>query len=206
MHVSRMMVLGMLAAGLLAGCSNDLQQQADMLTDENRDLRDQLTRRDDEMARLHQQLRDKEGELASARTVQKPLAQATGFENIKGVTASYGAGELTVEVESDVLFASGKSTLQRSARESLDGVVAVLNRSYGGMPIRVEGHTDTDPIRKSGFKSNYHLGFERAWAVRDYLVSKGIEEQRISLASYGPNEPRDNKPASRRVQIVVEME
>ncbi len=205
MQVSRMMALSLLAAGLLAGCSNDLQTQADMLTDENRDLREQLTRRDEELNRMRTQLRDKETELAAARTVQAPLGKDTGFEGITGVTATMGSGEVTVEVESDVLFASGKSSLARTARESLDGVASVLNKSYTGMVIRVEGHTDGDPIKKSGFTSNYHLGFERAWAVREYLISKGIDEKRISLASYGPNEPRGDKSHCRRVQIVVDM-
>lgn len=205
MQVSRMMALSLLAAGLLVGCSNDLQQQADMLTDENRDLREQLTHRDEELNRMRTQLRDKESELASARTVQAPLGTPTGFEGIRGVTSSMGGGEVTVDVESDVLFASGKSTLAKTARESLDGVASVLKKSYDGMTIRIEGHTDNDPIKKSGFTSNYHLAFERAWAVREYLISKGIDDKRISLASYGPNDPRGDKAHCRRVQIVVEM-
>src|SRR5437773_2014211 len=78
-----------------------------------------------------------------------------------------------------------------------------LKTQYTGKNIRVEGFTDTDPIHKSGFKSNYHLGFERAFAVRQYLSSKGIDEKRMSLASYGPNAPKPTKPQSRRVEVVV---
>jgi chemotaxis protein MotB len=119
------------------------------------------------------------------------------------VTGTMGAGEVTASLDSDVLFDSGKTTLKPTARQSLDKVAAVLNSTYGGRSIRIAGHTDTDPIRKSGFKSNYHLGFERAFAVREYLISKGVPSNRIHLASFGPDLPRGSKAQSRRVEIVV---
>jgi len=206
MPASRMIVAALVGLAItMGGCSNDLQQRAEMLVDENRDLRDQLNRQGDDLAMLRQQVRDQEstGEVA---TVQQPLGQATGFEQIPNVTASIDHGEVTVEVESDVLFNSGKTALKQAAKKSLDSVVSVLNRSYSDLPIRIEGHTDSDPIRKSGFKSNYHLGFNRAWAVREYLVSRGVSGERIAVASYGPNDPRTTKAASRRVQIVVAMQ
>jgi flagellar motor protein MotB len=65
------------------------------------------------------------------------------------------------------------------------------------------GYTDTDKIKKSNFKSNWHLAFDRAWAVRDYLVSKGVNQNRISIESWGPTKPLATKAASRRVDIVV---
>ena len=43
-------------------------------------------------------------------------------------------------------------------------------------------------IRKSGFKSNYHLGFERAYAVREYLVSRGVPPTSVYVASHGPDQ------------------
>ena len=64
-------------------------------------------------------------------------------------------------------------------------------------------HTDTDPIKKSGHKSNHHLGFERAYAVMKYLVSRGVPESSIEVCSYGPNDPKSSKSTSRRVEISV---
>jgi chemotaxis protein MotB len=195
---------------LLAGCSTDQQKHNALLTRENQDLRAQLGDRNAALADAQGQLRDRDLELSQLRRDlaegQQPLAQVTGFEQIPNVSASYGAGELTVAVDSDVLFASGKSSLRAAAKQSLDEVAGVLNRSYADQLIRVEGHTDTDPIRKSGYKTNYHLGFERAYAVREYLISRGVEAQRISLASFGPHQPMATKDASRRVEIVVMME
>lgn len=208
MRVSWMTVLGMSAAGLLlAGCNADLKDQNALLTEENGDLRDQLSDRNAALAEAQQGIRDKSMQLAQLRRdmgdMDRAPAQVTGFESIPYVSAAYGAGEVTVTVQSDVLFASGKTTLKSAAKRSLDAVASVLNRGYAGQPIRIVGHTDADPIRKSGHKSNYHLGFARAYAVRDYLTSKGVSGERISLASFGPNQPRSTKAQSRRVEIAV---
>ncbi|MHC4415305.1 MAG: OmpA family protein [Planctomycetota bacterium] len=211
MRVSRMTRLAMPAMILVAaGCSTELKERSALLTRENEDLRAQLTDRNAALAEMEQYSREQDLELARVRSEQEvrqpPLAQVTGFEQIPNVSASFGAGEVTVAVESDVLFASGKATLKAAAKQSLDGVVSVLNRSYADRPIRIVGHTDTDPIRKSGHKSNYHLGFERAYAVRDYLTSKGVSGSRVSLASFGPDRPQATKTDSRRVEIVVVVE
>jgi outer membrane protein OmpA-like peptidoglycan-associated protein len=195
---------------LLAGCTTDLQKHNALLTKENGDLRLQLGERNSALADAQQELRDKDLEISQLRrnleNGQQPLAQVTGFEEIPNVSTAFGAGEITVAVESDVLFASGKASLKSAAKQSLDDVATVLNRSYADHLIRVAGHTDSDPIRKSGYKSNYHLGFERAYAVRDYLVTRGVDAQRVSTASYGPDQPLTTKAASRRVEIVVVTE
>jgi chemotaxis protein MotB len=190
----------------LAGCGTSTREQNTLLLKENEDLRAQLVNRNAALAEAQAQLRDKEVELSQVRRdadYQPPLAQVTGFEQIPNVTAEYGDGQITVAVESDVLFASGKTSLKGPAKKSLDQVASVLNRSYAEQLVRIEGHTDSDPIRKSGYKSNYHLGFERAFAVREYLVSRGIPPNRIALASHGPDQPQPTKDASRRVEIVV---
>ncbi len=207
MHMPRTVVFGMLVAAIgLGACSNDTKKQNALLLKENEELRQQLGERNAALTESQEELREKNMQLAQAkRGGDDAGGQATGFEKIPNVSTSYGSGELTVAVETDVLFASGKSALKPAAKTSLDSVATVLNKSYADHVIRVEGHTDTDPIKKSGFPSNYHLGFERAYAVREYLVSRGVDSKRISLASYGPDQPLSTKPESRRVEIVVIM-
>ncbi len=197
------MTAGSVAAAILlmSGCNSDMRQQATLLSEENRDLRRELAERNDELDQTRQLLRVEQAPSGAAG--QTPLAQVTGFEQIPDVSATFGRGEVTVALPGDVLFAAGKATLKSSARTSLSDVVSVLNQSYGGRSIRVEGHTDAGPIRKSGHKSNYHLAFERAYAVRDYLISTGIAQERVALASYGPDQLHGAKSASRRVEIIV---
>ncbi len=212
MRLSRMTILtGLTAVVCLSGCSSDLQKTNVLLSRENEDLRAQMSGRNAALAENEAAMRDKDREIARLQQteqpyVQQPLAQVTGFEHIPNVSAAYSKGEVTVIVESDVLFAPGKTSLRGGAKRSLDQVGSVLERSYADHIIRIEGYTDSDPIRKSGFRSNYHLGFERAFAVREYLISRGVDPDRVSVASYGPTQAMATKAASRRVEIVVAMQ
>jgi chemotaxis protein MotB len=195
----------------LSGCSSDLQKTNVLLSRENEDLRAQMAERNAALAENEAAMRDKDNEIARLQQaeqpyVQQPLAQVTGFEEIANISAAYSKGEVTVIVESDVLFSPGKTSLKTGAKRSLDQVSSVLARSYADQIIRIEGYTDSDPIRKSGYRSNYHLGFERAFAVREYLISHGVDPDRVSVASYGPTQAMATKAASRRVEIVVATE
>lgn len=209
---SRKMLVGVLAlAGLMmTGCENSLKNNNAMLQEEVSSLRNQLAERNKALEDCDSDLRSRDQQLATLRREMEAGGKTaggsmgnTGFEGIEGVNATASAGEVTASVESDLLFDSGKTSLKANAKKSLDAVAGVLKSTYGGDALRIVGHTDTDPIKKSGFKTNYHLGFERAFAVRDYLISKGVDAKRVALASYGPDSPRGTKAQSRRVEIVV---
>ncbi|MHC5024753.1 MAG: OmpA/MotB family protein [Planctomycetota bacterium] len=202
----------LLAATALGGCDNNKAGDENaLLTEENESLRTQLSERNtaldsayDENRQLTMQVSELRREIDDLQSAPASIPSgSTAFDNIPGVTGSMQAGEVTATIESDVLFDPGKATLKAAAKQALNAVADVLNSSYAGQPVRIGGHTDSDPIRKSGHKSNYHLGFERAFAVREYLVSRGVTTSRLYLASYGPDKPRDTKAHSRRVEIAV---
>jgi len=210
MRISRtMLAMGLVIAAIGAtGCKNSTKTENANLTAENQSLRDQLADRAKALEDCNAEVRARDQQLAELRKGGSgggamASTGGTGFENIPGVTGTMSAGEVTASVDSDLLFDSGKTALKSSAKKSLDAVASVLNSTYSSASVRVAGHTDSDPIRKSGFKSNYHLAFERAWAVREYLIQKGVSSKRLSLASYGPDVPKGSKPQSRRVEIVV---
>jgi outer membrane protein OmpA-like peptidoglycan-associated protein len=201
-------LLAVMALTLLGGCENSLKEQNAHLMEENEGLRAQLGERNTALETAQGELHDRDVRIAELeQQVQDPPAgMAAGrdpFAGIEGVTGSVGAGEVTASVASDVLFDPGKSSLKSTAKRSLDEVARVLKQQYMGRPIRVAGHTDTDPIRKSGFKSNYHLGFERAFAVREYLISRGVASHLVYVASHGPDQAMSTKSQSRRVEIAV---
>jgi len=194
----------LVSAAVMGGCSNKLKSENQLLAQENESLRSQLNDRNAALEAANQELREKSMQLSAAKERGPGTSGGlTGFEGIEGVTGQVGVGEVTASVEGDVLFDSGRASLKSTAKKSLDSVAGVLNSTYAGHSIRVEGHTDTDPIKKSGYTSNYHLGFERAYAVREYLISKGVSSKRIYLASFGPDQPQTSKQKSRRVEITV---
>jgi outer membrane protein OmpA-like peptidoglycan-associated protein len=206
MRVSPITTCGMVAALLAAGGCTTMQDELALLRQENEALRSELSESNTALEAANQESRQRGLRLADLRQEMDDMKQApglTGFEGIEGVTGKVGVGEVTAMIESDILFDSGKATLKKGAKQTLGAVASVLNTSYAGKEIRIAGHTDTDPIRKSGHASNHHLGFERAFAVRQHLVSNGVTESRMYLASYGPDQPRTTKAASRRVEIVV---
>ena len=127
----------------------------------------------------------------------------TGFEGIDDVTAERSGNTVTVRVASDILFASGKVDLKSTAKRTLTDVSRVLNSEYAGKTIRVEGYTDTDPIKKSGWKDNLELSLQRSAAVHRYLQQQGIDAERMYAAGFGATNTLGSKAASRRVEIVV---
>ena len=199
-------ILALVAATTLVGCKNN-QQSVDELTTENESLRKQL---DDRNAALESADRERLAAIARADDSDKAKAAAPGgaagdknFAGIDGVTASQIGNELHVSIEGDVLFDSGKASLKDTSKKSLDKVAAILKEKYPGKYIRVAGFTDTDPIKKSAFKNNYYLGFDRAYSVREYIIKKGLDGNVISLSSFGPDVPLKTKAQSRRVEVIV---
>lgn len=201
------------ALTVLAGCDNKIKDENAMLLKENDALRTQLTQRNDAL-----QSADRERQAADARALDAerklnefestppalPAAAVTDNTFIdEHITVTTTAEGLNMTIPGDVLFDSGKATLKPGAKKTLDNMIAVIKEKYSNNLLRVTGYTDNDPIKKSGFKSNYHLGFDRAYSVREYITQNGIDGASVSLASYGPQDPKATKAASRRVEILV---
>ena len=206
MHGRTLIALALfLFVGGLTACNDSTKSQLAMLNDENRELRDQLAERDRALDTTTSDLREANRLLREQQelAVTTPAAPANPFSGIDGVSTSVNGNEVTISMQGDILFNSGRTALKTPAKKSLDQIAAVLKDDYSGKMIIINGHTDSDPIRKSGFKSNHHLGFERGWAVYEYLTNRGVDPQRMAVSSYGPNSPLDSKKESRRVEIVV---
>jgi chemotaxis protein MotB len=195
----RLLAVSVLAAVALTGCKSSPDPAA--LQTENESLRAQL-----DQANKALEAAERERQAAEARAAEAQAKDDTAskdFEGIEGVSAVRMGNEVHVTIEGDVLFDSGRASLKDAAKKSLDKVAGVLKDKYTGKYIRVAGFTDTDPIKRSGFKSNYHLGFDRAYSVREYLVGKGLDGKVISLSSFGPDVPLKTKALSRRVEVIV---
>jgi outer membrane protein OmpA-like peptidoglycan-associated protein len=123
---------------------------------------------------------------------------------VPGISEMRGCPRITAFVANAVTFASGRITLMPEGRRELDKVVAYLI-SMPDIAVSLEGHTDnvgTDQI-------NNPLSERRALAAKYYLLSKGIQESRISSSGYGSTRPTigngtaDGRARNRRVEVVV---
>ena len=189
----------------LVGCNTVPREDYDAAVAESAQLRSELASARERLASASSRNSQLEQDLLLAQSeVEKALANGTtGFEGIEGTTLSSRGADVVVGVAGDVLFDSGKVDLKSSARQTLDRIAGVINSQYAGRQIRIEGYTDTDPIRKSQWKTNERLSAERAMSVEAYLVSKGVDNNRIYSAAFGSAEQRGSKAQSRRVEIVV---
>lgn len=143
-------------------------------------------------------------------------------EYLDNYVNTLGLGErISIEVEErgivvrfmdNVFFDSGKDDIKPESLEILKSVAEILNREeFVDRQIKVEGHTDSDPIiRSAKFPTNWELSSARATNVLRYLVeNESIAAQRISSSGYSfyrsiaPNDTPENKAKNRRVDIVI---
>ena len=101
-------------------------------------------------------------------------------------------GTDTVEYLADgvpdrVFFATNESVLTTASRDTLRKQAAWL-RKNSGINVVLEGHADERGTREY----NLALGERRANAAKDYLMTYGISENRISVISYGKERPVDS--------------
>ncbi|HLW14389.1 MAG TPA: OmpA family protein [Flavobacteriaceae bacterium] len=106
------------------------------------------------------------------------------------------------EYSKTILFDTSKATIRRESFKALQDIVTVM-QEYPKTHFVIEGHTDS-----TGSKAfNQKLSEERAASVLDYLVTIGMDKDRLSSVGYGPDRPiADNntnagRQENRRVQI-----
>lgn len=106
-----------------------------------------------------------------------------------GGTDPYGAGAVTggtlpgSSISDRVLFAVDQTTLSSQAMGILDQQIGWLQAHPGA--IEIEGHAD----ERGTEQYNIQLGARRAAAVRDYMVSRGVPDSRISTNTFGRARP-----------------
>jgi outer membrane protein OmpA-like peptidoglycan-associated protein len=114
-----------------------------------------------------------------------------------------GVRGLIVNISGD-FFATGQYLLNAAAKEKLSRI-SVLVLAYPTLKLEVEGYTD----REGTAKSNMVLSENRATAVRDFLLSRGIRAGSISSIGFGEDRPvatndtAAGRQQNRRVELVV---
>mgnify|MGYP000040966091 CR=1 FL=1 len=111
--------------------------------------------------------------------------------------------DLEINVGDRVLFAFDSSALSAESRTTIERWAAWM-KTYPANRAVVEGHTDERGTREY----NLALGERRADAARDYLVSLGIDPNRIKIVSFGKERPavpgsNENAWAQNRRAVLV---
>ena len=207
MRYSRWSVVGLAAVVAMAGasgCSIKLVkrsqsdvEQLDALSQEVSTLRDLSKQKGEEADKLRE----------AKALLEERLAKEIGDRQV-----SVGLDErgLVITFLAEILFDSGKAKVRPEAQPVLDKLAKVLQEELVEQPIGIEGHTDNDPIKHSGWKSNWELSTARATSVLHYLVDeRKLAPTRVSAIGYGEyrpvasNDAPEGKQKNRRVEVVV---
>ncbi|MFT4522624.1 MAG: outer membrane protein OmpA-like peptidoglycan-associated protein [Bacteroidia bacterium] len=102
----------------------------------------------------------------------------------------------------NINFETASATILEESYSDLDSIVDIL-KAYPTIDALVEGHTDD----VGDDNSNMTLSQQRAQAVKEYLISKGIDPQRLTANGYGETQPisKNNTPEGRAENRRVEV-
>ena len=159
---------------------------------------------------LEQLSRQKQAEMDQLREAQRALEQQLQNEIAdKQVKMEMAERGLVLTFVAEVLFDSGKAELRDKAKESLAKVASVIRQKVPDRDIGIEGHTDNEPIKHSGWKSNWELSTGRATSVLHFLEQEGVDPHRLVASGYGEyhsiasNDTFEGRQKNRRVEIVI---
>jgi chemotaxis protein MotB len=158
---------------------------------------------------MSQRIQELEGErdrLESARNDLEARLQGTG------ATATIKDGKIAVMLPSSIFFNPGQVTLKKEAKSSLAKVCNAIKTSFPDENVRIEGHTDNDPIKRTKglYASNWELSAKRAANVLHFLVGQcSLDPNRLHIAGFGEYQPiasnntKKGKMQNRRVELVI---
>jgi chemotaxis protein MotB len=127
----------------------------------------------------------------------------------ESVRLQVGDKGISIVIDDVVMFAPGNAELKPKAYPILTRVAALAR----GWPntIRVEGHTDSDPIKTAQFPSNWELSSARAMSVLHFFQDDaGFEPRNLTAIGKGeyhpiiPNDTPENKAKNRRIEIYID--
>jgi flagellar motor protein MotB len=124
-------------------------------------------------------------------------------------TAQDGQQRVAVVLQNSFRPGSASLSYNAAAVKAVVGVGKLIGESYAGSRVTVEGHTDSDPIKKSKWDSNEALSLARAEEVKKLLRQAGVGEAKISAVGMGARQPvakgatERAKAQNRRVEIFI---
>ncbi len=210
---SKLLFLVLSGIFFLSGCTYiQKSRRTDELEAENANLKYKISQLQKENVKAVERVaeeKDKElSELERAKLeLEASLKKEIGEYKAKLKMTERG---LVITFVSEVFFDSGKDKVKQDGKSALLKVSEVLNRDVPSSEVAIEGYTDNDPIKHSGWKTNWELSSARALAVLHYFVDEcKVKPQRLSANGYGefrpvaPNDSAQDKQKNRRVEIVI---
>ncbi|MFN3532628.1 MAG: flagellar motor protein MotB [Candidatus Brocadia sp.] len=168
-----------------------------------RDQSEEIARLKGQLSSLSDKLKTSEEEMNKLRKLAKQIGEGVYVrDTVEGPVLLF---------PEKVLYDSGSATIKPNGEKALRKMATFLKENPR-ISIRIDGHTDTDPILRTRhlWDSNHHLSAARALSVFHFLTkSENIPEGRIHIAGFGPNRPiasnstAAGKKENRRVEFLI---
>ena len=115
---------------------------------------------------------------------------------------------LVISLQQAAFFPSGDDTIDPKTFDAINKIATLFRDSPN--PIRLEGHTDSQPIHTARFHNNWELSAARGIAMLDLLSTRfGIPHERLAVVGYADTVPKESndteagRARNRRVDIVI---
>lgn len=136
------------------------------------------------------------------------LVRADEKLRLQGLDSRLEKRGLVISLPQAILFPSGEDHIAPAALPMVSKIAEVLN----SVPNKVAlvGHADSIPIHNKRFQNNWELSAARSMNLLEVLSTRyGISETRLSVQSYGSNDPKNSndteagRAENRRVEILL---
>ena len=187
--------------------SNILDAQ-EMILDGNRDVFDQY-QSNSFIPGLMMETLSKAYEDEAFKEIEEQIKKLKKAGELEGISAKMTEKGLLITFDDRYLFAPASATLNEKAKNLLDKVGVLICKKFILHSMRIEGHTDSDPIRSAVYPSNWELSSARSCSVVRYLIQRfhfgpnlftaiGFADTRPAEDSFSKKDPRN-----RRVEILI---
>ena len=145
----------------------------------------------------------------SFNEIEESIKELNNAGELEGISSKMTEKGLLITFDDKYLFAPGSAYIDSSAKKLLDKVGVLICKKFVLHSMRIEGHTDSQPMSSERYPSNWELSSARACSVVRYMISRfkfapnlfsaiGFADTRPLETSYSPKDP-----ANRRVEILI---
>ncbi len=145
----------------------------------------------------------------SFKEIEEAIKELTEAGELDGISSKITDKGLLLTFDDKYLFANASAYLSSDAKKLLDKVGVLICKKFVLHSMRVEGHTDSEPIRTMQYPSNWELSSARASSVVRYLISRfKFSPSLFSAIGYADTRPLETAispkdPVNRRVEILI---
>ena len=145
----------------------------------------------------------------SFKEIDEDIQELKEAGELDGITSKITDKGLLLTFDDKYLFAPASAYLDSNARKLLDKVGVLICKKFVLHAMRIEGHTDSDPIHSSQYPSNWELSAARASSVVRYMINRfKFSPSLFSAVGYADTRPLENSispkdPINRRVEILI---